>query len=160
MQRSTEHLPLEVKSDPLLYHFPFITMDSTNLTWKQSLLITIFALVVLPVGCTYVLTREDAEPAPSIEQTTQQKEPDVRNGMSESERRTIFDTLVSAERKARSDADSRFPLTTPENIDQNSELNQELTQEYKANVREQYGITEDVQIKIEVEGVQKGWLLP
>ena len=52
-------------------------MDFNNLTWKQSLLIGFFALLVLPVGCAYTLTRIETEPSPSAKQATPVADYDV-----------------------------------------------------------------------------------
>lgn len=84
-------------------------------------------------------------------------------GFSEEQRRGIFKEIVAAEDKARIEADKIYPvdISDPnykqENIMKNIDKNRELMDKYKAEVRNKYGITEDIETKIVVEAFAESW---
>ena len=43
------------------------------------------------------------------------------------------------------------------NVEKNMDKYKELTEKYKEQVRKKYGITEDIEGKIAVEGLEEGW---
>ncbi len=84
-------------------------------------------------------------------------------GFSEEQRRGIFKEIVVAEDRARIEADKIYPIDISdpnykqENIMKNIDKNRELMDKYKAGVRNEYGITEDIENKIVAEAFTESW---
>lgn len=82
-------------------------------------------------------------------------------GYSEEERRRIYKDLITAERQASKEADSKYPLDKPgitmDNIKKNGLLNNQLREKYTKTVREKYKITENQETKIVVEALEESW---
>ena len=84
-------------------------------------------------------------------------------GLSEEQRRTIFKELVAAEDRADAEAEAIYPLDIFDpnyqegTIEKYVALSNELLDKYRAEVRAKYGITEEQQSAIIVEGVTEYW---
>ncbi len=76
-----------------------------------------------------------------------------RFGLSLQERREVFRQLVAAEDRAMDEAMAECP----NDFDRLAELQRTLMSDYKRQVREDYGITEDQQDQIELEGAEQHW---
>ena len=83
--------------------------------------------------------------------------PKRRFGLSEQRRRQVFRDLVAAEDLARRDAKTRVPDSR---LMEQITLGHKLGEIYKANVAQQYGLTNDQLLKISVEALKNGWLMP
>lgn len=94
------------------------------------------------------------------EYLTQKSISEDKYWFSEDKRKQIYKEIVDAEKRAREDADKKFPTYENyevKNIEENRDLNIKLMSEYKQQVRDKYGISEDTETKIAVEGIQKNW---
>ena len=86
-------------------------------------------------------------------------------GLSEELRRTVFKELVAAEDRADAEAETVYPVDIfdPDyeegNVLMNITLSDELLDEYRAEVRAKYGITQEQQSAIVLEGVTNYWPL-
>ena len=78
-------------------------------------------------------------------------------GFTEEQRRQIFKELVSAEDRALADADDSN--LSPENLKKYAEEVRRLEETYRAQVREKYGISEEIQEEISLEGATEYWPL-
>jgi len=84
-------------------------------------------------------------------------------GLNEEKRREIFKEIVATEDKARIEADNIYPIDISdpnyeqENFMKNIDKNRELMAKYKAEVRNKYGITEDIENKIVIEALEERW---
>ncbi len=77
-------------------------------------------------------------------------------GLSLAKRQQIFRELVGAEDKAMDEAMAKYP----DDFDKQIPIERELTSKYKGQVRQKYGITQDQQKKIEIEGTEQYWEMP
>jgi len=78
-------------------------------------------------------------------------------GFTEEQRRQIFKELVSAEDRALADADDSN--LSAENLKKYAEEVRRLEETYRAQVRDKYGISEDIQEEISLEGGTEYWPL-
>lgn len=78
-------------------------------------------------------------------------------GLTEEERKKIFEAEVAAEERAYEEADARIPATDGPSNDRNVKLSQELMAKYERGVRRKYGISEKVFSAISSEGEEKNW---
>ncbi len=79
-----------------------------------------------------------------------------RFGLSLKERKEVYTELVRAEDRAMNEAMTKYPDDVYKQID----MERELTPGYKKRVRQEYGITEEQQQKIEIEGLEQHWPMP
>jgi len=79
-----------------------------------------------------------------------------RFGLSEAQRKKVFEELVPAEDRANKEAERRFPT----DFKKQATYSQELEAKYTAEVAEKYKLTEEQLSKISVEAFEKGWPLP
>jgi len=97
--------------------------------------------------------------------------PQVRHGLSEGQRREIYAAIVRAEDRAGKEAEAMYPLPeimsptySRENarvqMQREAEARQQLMQQYRAEVARRYGITNDVEKQIGLEGLEKNWPMP
>ncbi len=88
---------------------------------------------------------------------------DERFGFTEEQRRQIFKEIVAAEDRATAAAERIYPMDVfdpnykPENIGKHFEKSDEFSETYRAKVREKYGISEEIQKQISVEGLTERW---
>ncbi len=107
---------------------------------------------------TTIKIRENLE-----EYLSQRVKSEDKFGFTEEERREYFKEIVAAEDKARIEADKIYPIDIfdpnykQENIIKNIDKNRELTDKYKKDVRNAYGITKDVEVKIVNEAFKESW---
>lgn len=86
-------------------------------------------------------------------------------GMTEDQRKEIYKVIVVAQDRAQAEADKKYPINASdpnfkkENVIKNVDLYRELVEKYEAEVRKKYGITQDIQTKIIVEGAILNWPL-
>ncbi|MFH0834072.1 MAG: hypothetical protein V2A63_01635 [Patescibacteria group bacterium] len=78
-------------------------------------------------------------------------------GFSEAERRQIFDELLAAEHRGMEEAETIYPLAVAGNFEKNIDKERELMDKYKLEIREKYGISEDIEASITLEAVEEGW---
>ena len=84
-------------------------------------------------------------------------------GFTEEQRRQIFKELVAAEDRAEAEAERIYPMDVfdpnykAENIDKHFEKSDELAEKYEAEVRAKYGISEEIEKQISVEGLTERW---
>lgn len=98
-----------------------------------------------------------------LKKTTSKSE--TKFGLSELERQNIYYEIGKAEKKARVEAEEKYPTdlncvsvkTQEENQEKNLELERKLTDKYRNEVFEKYGISDTVATKIVTEGVNKKW---
>ena len=96
------------------------------------------------------------------EYLTQRNTPELKFGLTEEERRQLFKELVAAEDRAMEEADNLYPIDPSypdweENISRNVEKADELDDMYKAEIRARWGISEEEQLQIVVEGIEEHW---
>lgn len=76
-----------------------------------------------------------------------------RFGLSLAKRKEIFVALGAAEDKAWEDADAEHPY----DVHKQNELVDKLASKYKAQVRKKYGLTEEQEDAIDLEGCEQSW---
>lgn len=86
-------------------------------------------------------------------------------GLSEDERKAVFREIVLAERRAQQEADRLHPVDVSdpnweEELDRNISKMRELAEKYRAEIWAKYGINEEVENNIAVEGIEENWPLP
>jgi hypothetical protein len=79
-----------------------------------------------------------------------------RFGLSEVQRKKVFEELVLAEDRANKESERRFPT----DFKKQAAYSQELNTKYTAKIAEKYKLTEEQLLKISVEAFEKGWPLP
>jgi hypothetical protein len=85
------------------------------------------------------------------------KAQEERFGLSDEDRRTVFREIAAAEDRAMCEAREQVP---DDKWEEQIELERDLMEQYKAEVAEEHGLTEDYLLKISVEGVESGWITP
>ena len=83
--------------------------------------------------------------------------PEERFGLSEERRKQVFREIAAAEDRAMREAMARVPDSQ---INEQINLEREHEDKYKAMIAQQYGLTDEQLLKITVEGVKKGWVMP
>jgi len=88
-------------------------------------------------------------------------EPEVKFGYAEEERKSIFFELLEAERRGTLEAESAYfnnkENLTKEELFEMVELKKDLWEKYQKPVREKYGLTENQEVEITREALEKGW---
>jgi hypothetical protein len=85
---------------------------------------------------------------------------EIKFGFSVEERRAIFIELVETEDKATRDADEKYPIVatgTMEDLKKNANYNDERLKKYESEIREKYGLTEEQESEISLEGLLNNW---
>jgi hypothetical protein len=81
--------------------------------------------------------------------------PTERFGLTEKQRKTVFQGLVRADDRATREAEKRYKA-----IERRAEYQRDQSQKYKAEVAKKYKLTKDQLLKIIVEGMTKNWPAP
>jgi len=94
----------------------------------------------------------------------QRAKDETKLGLTEAQRRDLFKEIVAAEDRAQAEADRLYPtdISNPNwesNLKTNIDTYNMLADQYRAEVRQRYGITEEEQSQITVEGLTEGWPL-
>ena len=86
---------------------------------------------------------------------------ETKFGMTEEERRALFKEIVAAEDRGQAEADEVFSSLSfdLDTMTKNAEMASELQEQYRAEVRAKYGITGEIQSKINMEAFNEGWPL-
>lgn len=108
-----------------------------------------------------MLAKTRFDPAPKLSfddrQLTQlYAKPETRFQLTESERVAIFQEIVRAQDRARTEAERRYPFQ----FVKQAEEQDRLTELYLKNLAEKYGLTRNELREIANEGIKKGWPLP
>lgn len=116
----------------------------------------VFAIVFVAAVLLIINVGDDESTSPSAETVADDQ------GLSEAKRQEIYQAIVAAERRAMQDADELIPIDAndpevSEKVEPNAEKYQELMAQYKTEVRDRYGITEDQMFAIGAEGVTNQW---
>jgi hypothetical protein len=83
---------------------------------------------------------------------------EVKDGLTEEQRRTIFKEIVAAEDRALAEAERLYPdLVDIDDVNRQADATHELAERYRAEVRDKWGITREVQRRIVTEGVTMHW---
>ena len=80
---------------------------------------------------------------------------EVKDGLTEAQRRSIYKEIVAAADRAMAEAERLYP--DPDDVFRQIDACHELEERYKAEVRDKWGITEEVQTRIVIEGVAMHW---
>lgn len=91
-----------------------------------------------------------------------------RGGLSEDRRREIWTALIRAEDRAYQEAERRYPTNAncvsvsqaQANLDRNMAMSDSLVDVFTEQVLEEYGIAEEVEDSITVEGMEEQWPMP
>lgn len=102
----------------------------------------------------YEISTEIREDLQEYLETKQKSE--KKHGLSKEKRKEIYYELVKAEDRAIKEADEKFSVGT----DEHSKATDKLLDQYSKEVREEYGISEEVSSSIAVEGAEKSWETP
>lgn len=87
---------------------------------------------------------------------------EIKFGFSDTQRKQIFIELVGAEDRAMKDADEKFPIVatgTMDDLKKYANYNNERLEIYEAEIREKYGLTEEQESELSLEGLVKNWPL-
>jgi hypothetical protein len=85
------------------------------------------------------------------------QKPEDRFGLSEQKRKRVFREIAAAEDRATREAMAQVPDSQ---VMKQIDLEVKLQEKYRAEIARKYNLTEDQLLKISVEGVTKGWVIP
>lgn len=80
--------------------------------------------------------------------------PEERFGLSEDERKAVFQAIAAAEQRGRNEAMEQVPNTA---VMEQIKRERQLQAKYKGAVASQYGVTDSQLTGIMIEGIKKGW---
>lgn len=84
--------------------------------------------------------------------------PDIRDGRTEAERRTIFEEVVRAEDQARQAAEKQLPGQDADQTEKRIALGDTLSETAREAVRTKHSLSVEQFKAIQIEGVTKGWM--
>jgi len=110
---------------------------------------------------------DDNKPKINIKEkqvNTLTEEPNNRWGLTQEQRKEIWDKIIRLEDKAQKEADKKYPLDKPgitqDDVRKNTDLMRELKKKYENELAKECGVKRTVIDSIGLEGLKKNWAFP